>query len=58
MVSFFIYFCLKYGNSPRESDSIPLFFAKIASKGQGEMLEAEAMRVVAVLQEVLQDSSK
>lgn len=52
---FFIDFCLKYGHSPREADSIPLFLAKITSKGQGESLQAEAKRAVAVLQEVLPD---
>ncbi|MDP0492159.1 MAG: integron integrase [Verrucomicrobiota bacterium JB023] len=50
---YFIDFCLKTGRSPRESDSIAPFLAKLASKGQGAPEQAQARKAVLLLQEVL-----
>lgn len=55
---FFIDFCLKSGNCPREPDSIPLFLKKIASKGQGSELQKQARAAVQILQELLPQFQK
>ena len=52
---FFIDFCLKTERSPRVSDSVAPFLAKLGSKGQGPSKQAQARKAVLILHEVLEE---
>ncbi len=41
---FYLHFCNKYGHQPGNLGSLPLFIAKLASKGQTVKQQAQAQR--------------
>ena len=43
---FYLHFCNKYGHQPGDLGSLPLFIAKLASKGQTVEQQAEAQRAI------------
>jgi len=45
-VRFYLHFCEKYGHQPTDLGSIPLFIAKLSSKGQTVAQQAEAQRAI------------
>jgi hypothetical protein len=45
-VRFYLHFCNKYGHQPGDPGSLPLFIAKLASKGQTVKQQAQAQRAI------------
>lgn len=55
---FYLHFCNKYGHQPGDPGSLPLFIAKLASKGQTVPQQAEAQRAIGYYRALLSPSSE
>ncbi len=50
---YYLDFCAKYGNPPRDCDSLPLFLQKLASKRQSTKQQQQAADSVSIYYDVI-----